>query len=158
MDNIIHAFNFRRFLKHSRLIVVIDFRLIVAYNQGRWTINECDENESVNRAAIHFFRIHFFFIIYDSELGVSLSLFLSFSFTLINFFSHSLALPCAIRNSLRIFVSTIIRYSSCRSIELILSSIICSLLLFPPSPASNDSLDYCACSIFARTETIMRTC
>lgn len=70
--------------------------------------------------------------------GISLSsLFLSFSFTLINFFSHSLALPCAIRNSLRIFVFTIIRYSSCRSVELLLSSIICSLLLlFLPSLSS----------------------
>ena len=84
-----------------------------------------DGNESVNRAAI---RIHFFFIIYDSELGVSL--FLSFSLSLfffhshLIFFSHSLALPCAIRNSLRVFVFTIIRYSSCRSVELLFSSII----------------------------------
>ena len=38
-----------------------------------------DENESVNRATI---RIHFFFIIYDSELGVSFSLSLSLSFSL----------------------------------------------------------------------------
>lgn len=41
-----------------------------------------DENESVNRATI---RIHFFFIIYDSELGVSFSRSLSLSLTFILF-------------------------------------------------------------------------
>lgn len=45
-----------------------------------------DENESVNRATI---RIHFFFIIYDSELGVSFSRSLSLTFILFLAFYRS---------------------------------------------------------------------
>lgn len=105
MDNIIHAFNFRRFRQHSRLIVVIDFhRLSRSIKDDEPSTN--DENESVNRAA---FRIHFIFLLSTiRNWGVSFSLVLSRSATY------------DIPISLRILVFTIIRYSSCHLVDLFL--------------------------------------
>lgn len=113
MDNIIHAFNFRRFLRHvslSRLIVVfsIDFRWFCVSRialQGRWTASTNDENESVNRAA---FRIHIF--IYYLRFGIRGFLFFYLSLTLAS--SLTFYLIRYIPISPRILVFTIIRYSS----------------------------------------------